>query len=69
MRQAEPAANQPAARKDILNFLGRGTGGHVEILGNLAQQQISNAAAYDKSLKTGFLQFAHNMGRVRAKVS
>ena len=69
MCQAESAADQTAARKDILNLFGRGAGGHVEILGNLAQQQITNTTADNKSFKSSFLQFTYDIGRVWAEVS
>jgi len=66
--QAKPAADQPAAWKNVLDLFGRGAGGHVEVLGNFTQQQISNAAAHDKSLEARFLQFADDFACVRAKV-
>jgi hypothetical protein len=68
MRQAESAADQPAAGKNLLHFLGRGAGGDIEVFGRLAQQQVAYAAAHDKGLETGFLQVADYFARMRAKL-
>jgi hypothetical protein len=67
MRQAESAADKPAARKHALDFLGRGAGGHIEVLGHLAEQQVANAAANDEGLEAGLLQVANDIRGMRAE--
>jgi len=68
MRQAEPPADQPAARKHVVHFLGGGAGGHVEVLGRLAQQQVAHAAADDEGLVAGVLQILDDFAGVRAQL-
>jgi hypothetical protein len=65
--QAKPPANQPATRKYILDLFGRGAGCHVEILGGLSKQQITDAAAHDKGFEAGILQVSNDFGRVGAE--
>jgi len=66
--QAEAAPDQPAARKDRLDFLGGRAGGDVEILGRLAQQEVAYAAADDERLETRFLQGVNDVGGMRTKL-
>jgi hypothetical protein len=67
MGQAESAADQPAARKHVLNFLGRGAGGHIKVLWHLAKQQIANTATHQKCLETCILQIPDDFSGVRAE--
>jgi len=69
MGQAKPAADQAAARKDVLDLLGRGAGGHVKILGYFAEQEVTNAAADQKCLETGDLQVPNDFDGVWAEFS
>jgi hypothetical protein len=66
--QPESPADQPAPGKDVLDFLGRGAGCDIEVLGRLAEQQVTDAAADDEALVTCFLQFTNNFTRMRAKL-
>jgi hypothetical protein len=66
--QAETPPDQAATGKDLLDFLGRGTGGHVEVLGRLAQEQVAYAAADDERLEAGVLEFLDDLAGVRAKL-
>ena len=64
MRQAKTPADQTTAREHVLNLLGRGAGGHVEILGRLAQQKVADTAADDVGLVPCILQIFHHLGGV-----
>src|SRR5699024_7325477 len=44
VRQAKAAADQAAIAEQLPDLLGRGVGGHVEILGRHAQQQVAHGA-------------------------
>ena len=68
MRQAEPAPDQATAGKYVLDFLWRGAGGYVKVLGCFAKNQVANATADDESLVTGVLQFFDDPGGVRTKL-
>jgi hypothetical protein len=50
MGQAESPADQPTAGKYLLDLFRCGAGSHVKILGDLSQQEITNAATDDKRL-------------------
>jgi len=64
----EAAADQAAAWKNVLDFLGRRTGGDIKVLGRLAQQQVAHTAADDERFETRLLQAANDIRRVRAKL-
>jgi len=66
--QAKAAPDQTAARKDVLDFLGRGIGGDVEVLGGFPEQQVPDAAANDVSLEARLLELPYDFGRVRAEL-
>jgi hypothetical protein len=68
MGQAEAAADQAAAGKNVLNLFRGGACGHVKILGDLAEYEISNAATNQECLKTGVLQFPNHINGVWAKL-
>ena len=68
MRQAEAAADQAAVAELLAHLLGRGVGGHVEILGVAADQQVSHGAADQIGLETGVPQAVEHAQRVRADV-
>ena len=68
MRQPKPAPDQPATWKDLLDFLRRGARGHVEILRNLAQQEVPDASANQECLEAGLLQIPNNIGGIWAEV-
>jgi hypothetical protein len=68
MSQAESPADQAAAGENLLYLLRRRAGGNVEILRHLAQQQVANTAADDKSLEAGVLQFTNDIGGVRTEL-
>jgi hypothetical protein len=69
MGQAKPAADQAAARKDILNLLGSSARGHVKILGHFPEQQVANASADKKCFEACILQVTNDFNRVRAEFS
>ena len=54
--------------KDVLDFLGRGAGCDIEVLGRLAEQQVTDAAANDEAFVTCLLQFTNGFTRMRAKL-
>jgi hypothetical protein len=68
MGQTEAPANQATPRKHPLDLFGGGVGGHIEVLGMLAQQQITHTAANNVSLITCILQIAYDFSRVRAQL-
>ncbi len=68
MRQAEAAADQAAVAELLAHLLGRGVGGHVEILGVAADQQVPHGAADQIGLETGVPQAVEHAQRVRADV-
>jgi hypothetical protein len=68
VRQAETPPDQAAPWKDFLDFLRRRAGGHVEILGRLAQKQVANTAADDERFIAGILELLDDLGGVRAKL-
>ena len=68
VRQAKAAADQAAARKHFLDLFRGGAGGHVEVLGRLAQKQVPHAAANDIRFVAGVLEFLDDLAGVRAKL-
>ena len=60
---AEALADDEGAAEESLDLLGRGVGGHVEVLGFEAQQQVAHGAADDVGLVAGVFQRAHDLGR------
>jgi len=54
MRQTEAPADQPAVAELSLDLLRRRIGGDIEILGMAADQQITDRAADDIGLESGF---------------
>jgi hypothetical protein len=65
--QAKSPADQAASWKNVLHFFRRSAGGHVKILGDFSEQQITNAAAHQKCFVTCILQVANDFGRVPAE--
>ncbi len=53
---AEMRAHAPGAREQLQQALGRRVGGHVEILGLGAQQQIAHTTAHQPSLVAGLAE-------------
>jgi hypothetical protein len=51
-----------------MHLFGRSAGGHVKVFGRLAQDQVAHAAADNKRLVTGVLQFFDSFRGVRAKL-
>jgi len=66
--QSETAADQAAAWKHVLDLLGGRTGGYIEVLGRLTEQQVAHTAADNEGLETGLLQAANNIRCMRAKL-
>ena len=62
------ATDQAAIAELLAHLLGRGVGGHVEILGVAADQQVSHGAADQIGLETGVPQAVEHAQRVRADV-
>ena len=50
-----------SAAKQAFDLLGRGVGGHVEVFGPQADQQVAHRTADDVGLKTGLLQGADHV--------
>ena len=63
MRQPEAAADQAAIGKRGPHLLGQGIGGHIEVLGLQAQQDIAHAAADQKCLVVGSLESIEHLER------
>ena len=66
--QAEAAADQPAVAEQALDLLGRGVGGHVEILRMHAQQQVAYRPADQVGAKAGLAQPVQHPQRVGTDV-
>jgi hypothetical protein len=63
---SRPAADQAAVAEQLLDLLGRGVGGHVEILGLEPGQQVAYGAAHQAGAVAGLVQpvqHAHGIGR------
>ena len=61
MHDAKAPTDDEGAPKQAFDLLGRGVGGHVEVFGTQAQQQVTHRTAHDVGLKTGLLQGARHM--------
>jgi hypothetical protein len=59
--QSKTTSDQSGIANQIADLIGRGAGGHIEILGVLAQQQIADAAADDVGGVPGFLQTLNHL--------
>jgi len=59
----EPSANDARAAKKRPNFLGRGIGGDIVILGQVSDQQVADCAADDVSLVTVILEHSADLDR------
>lgn len=68
MRQAKAAADQATVAEQRFDFLRRGAGGHVEILGMAADQQVADCAADQVGTKARFAQAVQHAQRVGADV-
>src|SRR5690606_21564248 len=56
VHDAKTPPDDEGAAKQGFDLLGRGVGGHIEILGAQAQQQVAHGAADDVGLEAGILQ-------------
>jgi len=56
VHDAEASADDEGTPELVLDLLGRGVGGHVEVLGATAQQQVAHGAAHDVGLEAGIGQ-------------
>ena len=56
VNNAEAPSNDECATEQALDLFRRGVGGHVEVFGAQAQQQVTNRTADHVSLVTGLLQ-------------
>ena len=63
MDDSETSPDDEGTAKQTLDLLGRGIGGHIEILGPQAQQQVAHRAADDVGLKARLLQTLHHVQR------
>ncbi|MPM79069.1 hypothetical protein SDC9_126100 [bioreactor metagenome] len=61
VHDAKTLADDESAAEQVLDLFGRGIGGHVEILGAQAQQQIAHGAADDVGLEARLLEGAHHV--------
>ncbi|MNV16331.1 hypothetical protein D3C71_1070870 [compost metagenome] len=68
MGQAEPAADQAAVAEQRLDLLGRGIGGHVEVLGVAADQQVAHGASHQVAGEPGITQPVQHAQGVGADV-
>ncbi|MCY1406870.1 hypothetical protein D9M71_221500 [compost metagenome] len=68
MHQLEAAADHPRIAEFGADLLGRGAGGHVEILRRDAEQRVAHAAADDVGQVAGLLQALHHVHRVAAEL-
>jgi hypothetical protein len=66
MHDLEAAAHDTRAPEEIVYLSRVGTGGDVEILGRMAEQQVANATAHEIRLETGVAQRAHHLQGVVA---
>ena len=63
VHDAEAPADDEGAAEQRLHLLGRGVGGHVEVLRPQAHQQVAHRTADDEGLVPGLLQRAHHAHR------
>ena len=61
VHDAEAPADDEGPPEQALDLLGRGIGGHVEVLGPQAHQQVAHRAAHHIGPKAGLLQGAHHL--------
>jgi hypothetical protein len=61
VHDAKTLADDEGAAKQVLDLLGRGIGGHVEVLGTQAQQQVAHGAADDIGLVARALEGLHHI--------
>ena len=61
VHDAEPAPDDEGATEQALHLLGRGRGGHIEILGLESQNQVTHRAADDIGLETRLLEREHHV--------
>ena len=66
VRQAEAAADQAAVAEQALDLLRGGAGGHVEILGRAADQQVAHSATHQECAETCFAQSIQHAQGIRA---
>src|SRR5690606_31647202 len=66
VRQTEAATDQPAVAEQVLDLLRRGVGGHVEILGRTADQQVAHGAADQERVEAAVLQSIQDAERIGA---
>ena len=59
----EAPADDEGAPEQALDLLGRRAGGHVEILGAQAHQQVAHGTAHDVRLEDGLLERVHDVLR------
>ena len=65
MHDLEAASDDEGAAEQAFDLFGRGIGGHIEIFGLDAQQQVAHSAADNKGLEACLLQRmgdAHRIG-------
>ena len=62
VHDAKTPPDDEGAPEQALDLLRRGVGGHVEVFGREAHQQVAHRAADDVGLKAAFLQGAHHVG-------
>ena len=61
VHDAEAPADDEGAAEQPLHLLGRGIGGHVEVLRPQAHQQVAHRATHHIGLEAGALQGAHHI--------
>ena len=61
VHDAESSTDDEGTSKQSLDLLRGGVGGHVEVLGTQAQQQVSHGPAHDVGLKALVLQGLHHV--------
>jgi hypothetical protein len=61
MHDAKTPADDEGAAEQRFDLLGRGVGGHVEILGAQADQQVAHRATHDVGFITSLLEGAHHI--------
>ena len=67
VHQAEAAADDPRAPEHRLDLLGRGAGGHVEVLRLEIHQQVAHGPAHHEGGVAGLLQPQDDLARTRAQ--
>ena len=61
VHDAKALADDEGAAKQAFDLLGRGVGGHVEVLGAQAQQQVTHGATHDVGFIACILEGAHHV--------